>query len=390
MRLGIDATNIGKGGGVTHLIEILNQAISMQNNDEIEKIIVFSSKKVLLRLPESYLIDKVTFPFLNINLFFRTLFHIFSYDREIYKKCDILFSITGDYIGRFKPVVGMSRNMLLYERTIWKDIKCPMEVLRFWLNYLKQRRSFKNSAGIIFISEYAQNIVSKQINLNGTKIRLINHGVSDRFRHQIKVQSTIDVYSTQYPFRLLYVSTVHVYKHQWNVVRAVSNLRKKGYPLELTLVGDILFKPAGDRLFKTINESDPDGFFIHYYNHIQYSQISEFYKNADGIVFASTCENMPNILLESMSSGIPIVCSDKQPMPEFLKKNGFYFDSYNVESIENAIEKLILNPKEREIMARNNLIASSQYSWIETTQKTFQFLEEIYKDSLSQLYIKSI
>ena len=36
-------------------------------------------------------------------------------------------------------------------------------------------------------------------------------------------------------------------------------------------------------------------------------------------IFASTCENMPNILIEGMSSGLPILCSNYLPMPEFLK-----------------------------------------------------------------------
>lgn len=381
MIIGIDATNLGGGGGVTHLKEILASLINdfpLLNNDH--KIIVFSSTKVLQKLPDSLQIEKLTFPELNRNLLYRVLFQLFRYDQEIVKRCDILFSITGDYIGHFKPVVSMSQNMLLYERTIWREIKYPKEIIRFWLNYQKQKRSFKNSDGIIFISKYAHAAVSKQINLTGKKIVIIHHGVSDRFRGKLQSQNPISDYSDLKPFRLLYVSTVHVYKHQWNIVNAVGNLHKKGYPVELFLVGGIIFKPAGDRLIKVINRIDPEGSYIKFLDHIQYEEISEYYKNTDGIVFASTCENMPNILIESMSSGRPIACSDKQPMPEFLKENGFYFNSYNVNSIESAIEKLIMNPSIREKMAKNNLSESMKYSWRKTTIETLNFIKNIYKD----------
>ena len=33
---------------------------------------------------------------------------------------------------------------------------------------------------------------------------------------------------------------------------------------------------------------------------------------------------MPNILIESMGSGLPIACSEKMPMPEFLGDDGIY------------------------------------------------------------------
>ena len=46
---------------------------------------------------------------------------------------------------------------------------------------------------------------------------------------------------------------------------------------------------------------------------------------------------MPNILIEAMSSGLPIVCSSFPPMPEFLKEFGIYFDPENVESLQNSI-----------------------------------------------------
>ena len=375
MRIGIDASNIGGGGGITHLKEILAH-LPLQKG--IEKVVVFASQKVLKQLPEDNVIQKITFSAFNKGLFHRVWFQLFGYDKNIKQHCDILFSITGDYLGNFKPVAGMSRNMLLYERDIWEEIKHPKEILRFWLNYQKQKRCFKNASGIIFISQYAKDYVSKKLNLRNKQIAVIHHGISPRFQEEVRKQFPIKNYSDNNPFKLLYVSTVHVYKHQWNLVEAVDLLRKKGYPIVLDLVGGVIFEPAGKKLRKIIQKTDPQHKFIHYHGHIPYDKIDEFYKKADGIVYASTCENMPNILIESMASGLPIVCSNKQPMPEFLKENGFYFDAKNVESISNAIEEMLLNPEKRESMAKRNFEEVKKYSWEITANGTFSFLEEIY------------
>ena len=273
----------------------------------------------------------------------------------------------------------MSQNMLLYERDIWKDIKQPKEILRFWLNYRKQKKCFKNSKGIIFISKYAKKYISKELDL-GSKIKtIIHHGISSRFVGTVEKQKLIKTYSIDNPFKLLYVSTVHVYKHQSEVIKAVSNLRKQGVPLELNLVGSIIFEPSGKKMFETIKEEDPNENFIKYHGNVAYKTIESFYLNADGIIFASTCENMPNILIESMASGVPIVSSQKEPMPEFLKEGGFYFNAKSVNSIKETIEKMINSPEERFNMAEKNIEEVKKYSWRETSTKTFEFILDVYK-----------
>lgn len=378
MRVGIDASNIGMGGGITHLKEILN---NFNGNDEnsIKEIIVFSSKKVLNQLPDKTWLIKKSYSWLNKTLIHRLFFQLFLYDQEVSKYCDILFSITGDYIGKFKPMIGMSRNMLLYEKDIWKEINSHKETLRFRLNYLKQKRNFKNASGIIFISNYAKKFVNKVFDLENKSQILIHHGISPKFKGELKSQLSLDSYSFSNPFNFIYVSTVHVYKHQWNVVKAIGNLRDRGIPVKLTLVGGVIFEPAGELLEKTINDVDPGNEFISYLGHLPYDSIENEYRKADGIIFASTCENMPNILIESMASCLPIACSNKDPMPEFLKEGGFYFNAKSVSSIEESLINLLNSKEEREKKIKENLKQINEFSWQKTSLETFKFIKEIYQ-----------
>lgn len=381
MIVGIDATNVGGGGGITHLKEILFHFEKEKYKNSIVSIVVFASQKVLNQVEDFDKLEKVTFQELNKGLLSRVIFQLTKYDKEIKGRCDLLLSITGDYIGKFKPLVGMSRNMLLYERSIWAEIKQPKEVLRFWLNFQKQKRSFKNSDGIIFISNYAREYVSDVINLNGKVTYVISHGVSQRFSNPLKKYKPISEFNVDNPFKFMYVSPIHVYKHQWNVAKAVANLRRDGYPVELHLIGGVAFTPSEKKLERVIKEIDPENLFIKNHGHVKYDLIDAYYKKSDGIIFASTCENMPNTLIESMASGTPIACSGKQPMPEFLKNNGYYFNSYDVVSIQKALENLLLNRNDNERMAGNNLEEVKQYNWGKTSEKTFDFLINIYNSS---------
>ena len=178
------------------------------------------------------------------------------------------------------------------------------------------------------------------------------------------------------PFKFIYVSTVHVYKNQVNVIKAVANLRKKGYPVKLTLLGPIIYPPYGKKMILEMSKSDPKKEFIEHINEVPYKEIQNFYSAHDGIIFASTCENMPNVLIESMASGLPIACSEKMPMPEFLEDEGIYFNPYSTESIEKGLIYLIKNLPLLQ-KRKNNLSKLKTFSWQLTSKKTFRFISNI-------------
>jgi glycosyltransferase involved in cell wall biosynthesis len=366
----IDATNIGGGGGVTHLKEILGAS------HYPGPVVLIAQQKILNQVNDHAMLTKTGHPMLEKTLLHRVFFQVFLIDKFIPGN-SILFSITGDFLGKHRPVVSMSQNMLLYEREIWKEIKNVKEVLRFWINYHKQKRSFNHSDGIIFISGYAKNYISQKLRQSGKKIALIHHGVSERFFRMVKSQLPISEFSVSNPFRFLYVSTIHVYKNQWNVVEAIGILRKKGYPVELTLAGGVIFEPAGQKLDQAIRTVDPGNEFIHNLGNVPYEEIDSLYTSCDGIVFASTCENMPNILIESMASGVPIASGNKQPMPEFLKGYGFYFDAHDVDSIAAALIEMLDSPQKRALHAAGAQNEARQYSWEDCSKKTFDFLSDI-------------
>ena len=85
---------------------------------------------------------------------------------------------------------------------------------------------------------------------------------------------------------------------------------------------------------------------------------------------------MPNILIESMASGLPIACSDKQPMPEFLKTGGYYFNANSEDSIRQAILNLIEDPDPFK-KTKQNLDEVKKLKWEDTSKKTFSFITDL-------------
>jgi glycosyltransferase involved in cell wall biosynthesis len=99
---------------------------------------------------------------------------------------------------------------------------------------------------------------------------------------------------------------------------------------------------------------------------------------ADVFVFASSCENMPNTLVEAMASGLPIASSNRGPMPEVLQDAGVYFDPEDARSIADAIEPLLIDPTLRDSLAHRAFELARKYSWERCAAETWAFLIETF------------
>ena len=178
--------------------------------------------------------------------------------------------------------------------------------------------------------------------------------------------------SSEDPFRWLYVSIVTPYKHQWHVAEAIAALRAKGLPVRLDLIGPSTPK-ALQLLHKALTRLDPAGEFIRYEGAVPYDQLATRYHRADAFAFASSCETFGQILLEAMSAGLPIACSDRSAMPEILEDAGLYFDPERPDSIADAMRTLTESATLRAGLAAAAYERSLTYSW-ERCAQTFTFL----------------
>lgn len=377
MVVGIDASNIHRGGGITHLIELLSN-ISIQQH-KITKIIVWGSKKTLTQIENYSWIEKISPNILNQGSLLSILWQKFKLSEAANKaKCDIIFAPGGIVLSNFRPIVSMSQNMLPFESRELKRFGISKITFRLLILRLIQSKSFKVSNGVIFLTNYAQNKVLKVLGGIDSQTRIIPHGLNSRFSSKPKRQFDISNFGPNNNFKLIYVSTIDHYKHQWTVVEAVSRLREEGYPITLDLVGPYILT-AKKRLIKSFNKFDKNKEWAHYRGVIPYHELHSEYKDADLGVFASSCENLPIILIEKMASGLPIACSNKGPMPEILGSAGVYFDPENSYEIYESIKTLLMSKELRIQKSTECFSRAQEYSWDSCSFETFSFLESVYQ-----------
>ncbi len=377
MIIGIDASNLRRGGGLTHLIEVLSTVNISKHN--ISKVIIWGGEKSLSQINNFPWLKKIVPKELNQGLFSRLMWQKFrlSYSAKD-NNCDLIFSPGGSVLCNFRPIVTMSQNILPFEWNEARRYGVSWEALRLLLLWQLQSKSFRSADGVIFLTNYAKKQVIKVVGKITASSVIIPHGLNSRFCMYPKKQYDMTEYSLTKPFQILYVSTVDLYKHQWNVVEAVAKLRKEGYPVALNLVGAALF--AKNRLEKSLNKFDVNNEWARYNEVVPYLEMHNAYKDANLGVFASSCENLPIILLETMASGLPIACSNKGPMPEVLGNAGEYFNPERPAEIYHSIKKLIDNIHLRSERSQASFNMAKEYNWDICAFETFSFLEEVFNN----------
>jgi len=231
-----------------------------------------------------------------------------------------------------------------------------------------------SSSGVIFLTDYAHKKIEEYIG-DVEEFAIIPHGVGSNFRISSLVRKRASLNDGQ-PIRCVYVSNIERYKHQCEVACAIAILKSKGYNIRCDFIGSVT-SPYYHQLQTTLHSIKNSNQFITVIGAVKHEEIVARLMDKDIFIFASGCENMPNILIEGMCTGLPIACSNRGPMPSILLDGGVYFDPNDSSSIAMCLQQIIDDDKLRLGIADKSVALSERYNWDRCSAETFEYLYRI-------------
>jgi len=174
------------------------------------------------------------------------------------------------------------------------------------------------------------------------------------------------------------VSHFYRYKNFEQLIFAYSNLPKiTRLNYRLKLVGNFSDQKYLKYLKKLSNKLEVDN-SIDFIPGVNEKILNSLYKKASLFIFPSRIENCPNILLEAMSFGLPVLVAKTQPMPEFTGNVAKYFKLDDQIDLSKKINFLLSSKRILNYMSKMSYLKSKQYSWdlftkkvIDLSRKTF-------------------
>lgn len=371
--VGIDASRNRSGGAKAHLIGILTECVPSKYG--IQEIHVWAFRELLDQLPEYPWLIKHNPIALESSLFKQLWWQATSLAGEVKSiDCDILFTTDASTLCQFKPMVVLSQDLLSYEPGMMSYYGYGLARARLLAILVLQNMAFRRAEGVIFLTRYAAKLIQQSCG-NLPTVAYIPHGVAEEFKHLQHLNSWPN--EGERTIICTYVSNTEMYKYQWVVVKAIAQLRELGYNITLKLVGGGN-GPSQKLLQDSILLSGPHGEFVKQYDYLSKDELLIHLVQSDMFLFASGCETFGITLLEGMSVGLPIACSNRSSLPETLKDGGVYFNPQDADSIAAAIEKIIQSPTLRSAIAQRAKALSTQYNWKRCAEDTWAFIVETY------------
>ncbi|HKZ68081.1 MAG TPA: glycosyltransferase, partial [Chitinophagaceae bacterium] len=109
---------------------------------------------------------------------------------------------------------------------------------------------------------------------------------------------------------------------------------------------------------------------------ITYIELPNIYYHAKINIFASECENCPNILLEALGAGRPLIVSNRQPMPEFGGDAVTYFNPSSPEDLALKLVSIIDDSVLMQNLSARARERSRQFCWKQTARMTWEAINQ--------------
>lgn len=158
------------------------------------------------------------------------------------------------------------------------------------------------------------------------------------------------------------------------LITALKMLQQQGQPVKLVLVG----RGRGEKdLRRYVQQLDLVNSVI-FTGQIPNENIPQFMAAADVFVLPSLSEGLPNVVLEAMASGLPIIATKVGGLPEIIEegRNGFLVEPKNPKQIVEKILSIFGNDELRNSISANNREKIKEYSWDSVVDR----LEKVYQE----------
>lgn len=174
-------------------------------------------------------------------------------------------------------------------------------------------------------------------NISANKITAIPNGIDvDQFSVLDKqdCRNKLGINIIKDPL-LLYVGRLSEEKNVSSLLKATAKLLEKNKKIQLFLVGD---GPLNSELTQLTNELNIVN-NVHFVGKVDHSEVSTWMGACDYFSLPSLREGCPNVILEALGSGRPVIASRVGAIPDIVTEDSaLLFTPQNIDEIANSLE----------------------------------------------------
>jgi glycosyltransferase involved in cell wall biosynthesis len=236
--------------------------------------------------------------------------------------------------------------------------------LPFWRIFLYA--SARRSSRIIAVSEATRQDFIAHYKLDTSRVCVVHHGVDDEF-FGIRERRTHPA-GHRY---ILTVSTLHPHKNFRRLLLAFAEFLNRHPDRKLVIAGLRGFdsSPISELIAElALSES------VSCTGWIPREDLYNLFAGADAFIYPTTFEGFGMTLLEGLAAGLPVACSDIEPVKTLAGNAALLFDPYQIDEIESALVRITEDQELRRRLQEAGPLRAREFSWEETARQTLEAL----------------
>ena len=226
---------------------------------------------------------------------------------------------------------------------------------------------WRRAAALTAVSEGLK--AAAEANGAPANIRVIGNGVDcDRFHPDEGAHGR--------GLRLLYAGRLQRFKGVHHLIRAVARVRRTAKaPIALEIAGEGPERACLEGLASGVGLSD----VVEFSGWVAREEMPRVYRRADLFVLPSYVEGMPNVVLEAMASGLPVIGTDVPGTREVIMDgvNGYLAPPKDEGALAERIAFMAARPEERRRMATAARAQAKKFSWKRIADRYLELLAEV-------------
>lgn len=271
------------------------------------------------------------------------------------------------------PVLFFKRNIIstIHDISCW-DCPDTMKRLSKWYFRISHRIAMLKCKAIVTISDFSEKRIVEKLHYPKEKIWKIYCGVDRVFLEHHKDSAVMEKMREDYHLPehyILSLSTLEPRKNLDLLLKAYNELVLKGETeLPLVLAGRMGWKM--ENFLDSVNETVRKKIYITGF--VKEEELPYLYEGAVVFIFPSKYEGFGLPPLEAMACGTPVLSSNAASMPEILEEAAIYFESGDMENLNDKIRSLgDIDTDARDQMVVRGKMQAEKYSWEKEAEKLY-------------------
>ena len=260
-----------------------------------------------------------------------------------------------------KPLASRCASVyMLYDLSFLEHIEYTTEA-NFDYCYKHLFRAAMYADYFISISEYTkQKFLEYFPFVDPERVRVAYLGGKELYKHDPidKDYEGLNVDFTK-PFWLS-VGTVEPRKNIINLIYAYAELKKQTETFPLYIAGGKGWKDGS--IYKSVRELGLEN-DVHFLGYVTDQQLNALYHECYSLVYPSFYEGFGLPILEAMSAGAPVICSNTTSMPEVGGDAALYVDPASKMDIADKMSMLQNNRELRDSLVEKSRIQADRFGW---------------------------